>query len=61
MVGAGDGVDVPVSVHEYAVEPLLVWVHVYVCVTPVASVHDHVHDDGAGPAGPWAPAGPGLP
>lgn len=54
-VGEGDGEDVPVSEQEYDVEPLLVSAHVYVCVTPLESVHDHVHDDGGGPAGPWAP------
>lgn len=53
-VGLGDdgGGVVPVSVQLYVVAPDAVCVHVYVCVVPPLSVHDHVHDDGGGPAGP---------
>lgn len=42
----------PVSWQVYDVDPDSVCVHVYVCVTPVESVHDHVHEDGGGPVSP---------
>lgn len=50
--GVGGGVLVPVSWQVYDVDPGAVCVHVYVCVTPVESVHDHVHEDGGGPDSP---------
>ena len=59
--GLGDGVEVPVSSQVYEVDPDAVCVHVYVCVTPVESVHDHVQDEDGGKVGPVAPGGPCSP